>query len=174
MGICAEELRSYVIQPTLEYLGESSEAAENLLLGTAAQESELGFHLQQGAKNQGIGIFQISPEQHRSIWDNYLVRDPDLASKVRGLASQREFLTHPDAELATNLSYATAIAWMLYRQQGVPLPAAGDITAMAERWRSCFHPGCDCDRHFEECYRSVAANANDTASVSLEKGTAAA
>jgi hypothetical protein len=37
-----------------------------------------------------------------------------MASLVRGLASQHDFLSQPHAELATNLSYATAIAWFMY------------------------------------------------------------
>jgi len=39
---------------------------------------------------------------------------PDLASRIRGLASQRAFLEDPHSELATNLCYATAIAWVMY------------------------------------------------------------
>ncbi len=37
---------------------------------------------------------------------------------MRGLASQRAFLTDPDSELQTNLSYCTAIAWLLYQRSG--------------------------------------------------------
>lgn len=133
MGICAEELREFVIQPTLNHLGEWSEAAENLLMATAAQASDLGFHLL-NRRSRGFGIFQISANSHLDIWDHYLVKDPDLASSVRGLASQHEFLSHPHAELATNLSYATAIAWMIYRRCDQPLPDADDIEGIAKFW----------------------------------------
>jgi hypothetical protein len=37
---------------------------------------------------------------------------------VRGLASQRAFLSDPDSELQTNLSYCTAIAWLLHQRSG--------------------------------------------------------
>ena len=56
------------------------------------------------------GLFHIKEEQHSEIWDHYLVKNPDLASTVRGLASQRQFLHTPHTELCTNLNYATAIA----------------------------------------------------------------
>lgn len=141
MGICAKELREYVIRPTLEHLGESgatASAAENLLLGTAAQESGLGFHLKVN-RGRGLGIYQITPHTHIAIWDKYLINDPDLASAVRGLASQQEFLTHPHAELATNLSYATAIAWMIYRRAGEPLPPATDLPGLAQFWLRHFN-----------------------------------
>ena len=42
-----------------------------------------------------------------------------MASRVRGLASQRAFLSDPDSELQTNLSYCTAIAWLLYQRSGL-------------------------------------------------------
>lgn len=133
MGICAEELREYVIEPALQHLGDWSQAAENLLMATAAQASGLGFHLL-NKRGKGFGIFQISANNHLDIWDHHLVKDPELASDVRGLASQHEFLCHPHAELATNLSYSTAIAWMLYSRTSEPLPDADDIEGMADYW----------------------------------------
>ena len=141
MGICAKELREYVIKPALSHLGEhgaTANAAENLLLGTAAQESGLGFHLKVN-RGRGLGIYQITPHTHIAIWDKYLIDNPDLASSVRGLASQQEFLTRPHAELATNLSYATAIAWMIYRRAEKPLPAANDLPALAQFWLRHFN-----------------------------------
>ncbi len=140
MGICADELRRYVVRPTLRHLKQWSPAAENLLLGTAAQESGLGFHLKQ-ANHRALGIYQISPQMHKNIWDKYLAKDPDLASKIRGLASQREFLSHPHLELATNLSYATAIAWVVYLRTGQPLPdqAADDLQLLGRYWHRHYH-----------------------------------
>ena len=141
MGICAKELRTLVIRPTLEHLGETGRRAdviENLLLGTAAQESGLGFHLK-GNRAQGLGIYRISPRTHLNIWDKYLVNEPDLASAIRGLASQHEFLINPHAELATNLSYATAIAWMIYRRADKTLPDAEDIKSLGEYWACHYH-----------------------------------
>ncbi len=138
MGICPSELQHLVIRPTLEYLGEYSLAAQTLLMATAAMESELGFHLKND-QNQGLGVYQISPRSHQYLWNRYLAKDPDMASKVRGLASQHEFLMSPHSELATNLRYATAIAWMMYKRKGKTLPEAEDIAGMAKFWRRHFH-----------------------------------
>jgi len=137
MGICPTELLKLVIRPTLEYLGDYSEAAENLLLATAAMESQLGFHI--AGEASGLGVYQIHPRSHQRLWDRYLAQDPDLASRVRGLASQHEFLSHPHEELATNLRYATAIAWMMYKRKNKPLPVPSDIEAMGKYWRRHFH-----------------------------------
>ncbi|EAR10281.1 hypothetical protein [Reinekea blandensis] len=60
--------------------------------------------------SDGFGIYQISRQQHRRIWDEQLATNPDLASRVRGLASQHRFLRDPDQELILNPCYATAIA----------------------------------------------------------------
>jgi hypothetical protein len=140
MGICVAELRRWVIKPTLKRLGVYSKAAENLLLATAAQESGLGFHLKP-AGQRALGIYQIHSLAHRHIWDDYLALHCDTASLVRGLASQHDFLAQPHAELATNLSYATAIAWFMYaRHEEFSLPKSNDIEAIAHLWKRFYHP----------------------------------
>jgi hypothetical protein len=140
MGICATELRQWVIKPTLKRLGVYSKAAENLLLATAAQESGLGSHLKP-AGQRALGIYQIHSLSHRHIWDDHLALHSDLASLVRGLASQQYFLSHPHAELATNLSYATAIAWFMYaRHDSFSLPKHDDVNALARAWKRFYHP----------------------------------
>lgn len=182
MGICAEELRTFVIRPTLEHLGHQSDAAEELLLGTAARESGLGFHLtdshrqsltqsqgltqRQGlTRRQGLGIFRIRPYTHRKIWDQFLINHPNLASTIRGLASQHEFLANPHGELATNLRYATAIAWLIYYRNFRPLPEAGDIEGLARFWKRHYqrHPNPSREefiKHYHEyvaCRQATAA-----------------
>ena len=113
MYVTSEHLRDQVIQPTLKYLGVWNAAAEEFLLSAAVDAPELGLF---SARGEGLGIFHITPQQHRDIWDSHLAFNPDLASRVRGLASQRAFLSDPDKELQTNLSYCTAIAWLLYER----------------------------------------------------------
>jgi hypothetical protein len=163
MGICPSELQHLVIRPTLEYLGEYSEDAETLLVATAAFESGMGFRLKGDKKR--LGVFQISPQSHQHIWDHYLAKDPDLASKIRGLASQREFLSHPHAELATNLSYNTAIAWMIYKRKGRPLPNRQDLAAVAKYWRSHFHSRPQGSvEDFVKCYQNFIVADNNLVS----------
>ena len=136
VGISASELKEYVVRPTLQELGVWSPAMEALLLGTAAQVSQFGFHIKQG---RGLGIFNIDRHTHRDVWDNFLAFDPDKASFIRGTASQREFLKEPDHELITNLAYATAIAWGIYASQEAVLPEdASDIQALAQLWHRLY------------------------------------
>jgi hypothetical protein len=113
MYVTAEHLKEQVIQPTLKYLGGWTSATEQFLLSTAIDAPDLGLF---SDCRGGLGIFHITSSQHREIWDKFLAFNPDMASRVRGLASQRAFLSDPDAELQTNLSYCTAIAWLLYQR----------------------------------------------------------
>lgn len=135
MGICGSELLELIIRPTLKALGICSPAAEKLMLGTAAVQSNLGFFIK---SNNGIGIFGIDSERHQDIWDKYLAFQEDLASEVRGFASQHEFLKAPDAELASNLRYSTAIAWMVYQQANVDLSTLKTPQDMANCWYEVF------------------------------------
>lgn len=113
MDISPTELREMVIRPTLISLDKYSQAAENLLMAIALVKQENNHRLTTPC-DKYYGIFQIDVPSHQRVWDKYLAFHPELASKIRGLASQREFLKHPHLELATNLSYATAIAWALH------------------------------------------------------------
>ena len=116
MYITAEHLREQVIRPTLKYLGKWSANSETFLRNAAVDAPDLGLF---SARNDGLGLFHITAAQHRDLWDRYLAFNPDMASRVRGLASQRAFLSDPDSELQTNLSYCTAIAWLLYHRAGL-------------------------------------------------------
>ena len=137
MNINAEELRECIIHPVLNLCGDYSLSAETLLLGTAAQQSQLEWFFNANGTNT-YGIYQITPNMHQAVWDEYLINDENLASSIRGLASQRAFLKAPHEELAVNLNYTTAIAWLHYKKSGVTLPSAFDIPAMAQQWQKAF------------------------------------
>jgi hypothetical protein len=105
MDISKQELRDEIIHPTLEYLGKAGTAVENLLVAIATRKQHT---------HKGLGPYGIDTSTHQIVWDKYLAFHPDLASRIRGLASQRAFLEDPHSELVTNLCYATAIAWVVY------------------------------------------------------------
>jgi len=143
MGICAKELLRWVIEPTLQRIGVTAPGAAQLLLATAAQESGMGAHIRPDGQ-RGLGIYQIQGLTHRHVWDDYLVHHGDLASTVRGLASQHDFLNQPHAELTTNLSYATAIAWLIYaRHEDFSLQEEADAEELADLWKRFYHPKSD-------------------------------
>jgi hypothetical protein len=129
MYVTAEHLRDHVIRPTLEYMGAWTPDRETFLLNATVSPPDVGLF---SAKSDGLGLFNITAAQHRDLWDRYLAFNPDLASRVRGLASQRAFLSDPDSELQTNLSYCTAIAWLMQqRVGGITEQQKPDETALA-------------------------------------------
>ena len=125
------KLNQFVVQHTLETLGVYSKSAENLLLATIVVQAEYPDLF---PSHEGIGPYNIDKTTHCHIWDEHLAHDPDLASVVRGFASQHEFLKEPHVELATNLAYASAIVWMIYHYSGIKLPHAEDVAGLADFW----------------------------------------
>ena len=158
MIFCVDELKEFIIGETLEHLqlGLSErglKSAKALLLGTAAQESGFDCLMRSGRR---FGLYQISPALHKSVWDNYLIHHPDLASRVRGLAGQRSFLANPHGELLSNLKYATAIAMMVYLRTGLPLPDHTNLRALAGFWHRHFHPKShNSEENFIKSYRAL-------------------
>lgn len=71
-----------LIRRVLIGIGGYSEEAENLLMGTAAQESALGEYIRQLGNGPALGIFQMEPETFDDIVRNYLSYRPDLCRKV--------------------------------------------------------------------------------------------
>jgi len=135
--IDVSQFRQYIVRPVLEYLDLYSEAAENLLIGTALTESQLKY-LQQLNGGPAMGLYQCEPATHDDIWDNFLVFRETLASKVRNLASQR-FLTHPHNELQGNLFYATAVCRTHYFRVKEALPDADDLIGLAGYWKKYYN-----------------------------------
>jgi hypothetical protein len=143
MGIAANELKDLIIRPTLQYLDQQEIGYEELLVATAAQESSLAFHCQ-CERTGGLGIYRITAGKHREIWDKVLIKNPEIASRIRGLASQQQFLLAPHQELVTNLSYATAIAWAIYQCHEANLMQ--DLSTMARLWSQYFDNGTGDER----------------------------
>jgi len=137
------QLRDVVIVPTLIALEMYSDAAVALLLGTCAQESQMGRFLRQLGAGPARGIWQMEPATHDDLWDNYLAYQPELASKIRDLMSHGVFKSGEKAalhrELATNLAYACAMARVHYRRIKAPLPAADDIAGLAAYWKRFYN-----------------------------------
>ena len=127
-----------VIEPVLCHLTEIpySQAAAQLLLGTALTESLQLKHRRQ-IGGPALSYFQIEPNTHNDIRNNYLKYHPNLAAQVNTL------LTSPTAnklyELEMNDNYAAGMARVHYRRQPIALPAFGIIQAMANYWKQWYN-----------------------------------
>ena len=136
MGIEPTQLRILVVRPALKAIDLWSQAAENLVMGTAAQESNLRYLHQ--VKGPAVGLFQIEPATYADIWNRYLNDQPVLATKLRKLAGVTEGI--PDVNLmAGNLYFAAAMCRVFYRRLAAPLPAADDVAALGGYWKKYYN-----------------------------------
>ena len=133
--IDVEQFRLHIVRATLMSLRMWSMAAENLLLGTAVQESGLKY-LRQFNDGPARGLYQIEPATHDDIWDVYLKHHRTLKGRIEVLVAP---VPSRIDQLATNLAYATAIARMVYWRHPEPLPAPGDVDGLAGYWKKYFN-----------------------------------
>lgn len=133
-----KQFRELVVRPTLQRIGLHSDAAENLLVGTAIQESGLR-HLKQMGNGPALGVYQVEPATHTDIWENFLKYRANLWGSMIGEfrpAGQRG-VKHE--QLVTDLAYATAIARLVYFRRPEPLPDADDIEGLGGYYKSHFN-----------------------------------
>lgn len=121
------ELVTEVLKETDLY----SEAAVELLLLTAAVESNFGTYLKQ-IKGPALGVFQMEPRTEDDIWDNYLEYKPSLASMVREFGVN---FAKPEMDLKANLVYQIIMARLHYLRIKEPLPDANDVEKLAAYWK---------------------------------------
>ena len=148
--------RVEVICPVLAFLGDPYDtlAAEELLLGTALQESKLRSVLQY-PRGPALGLFQMEPATHDDIYENWLPyreTDEDPPHWKEMLRSHLIFLGQPPMfegpddrvppfaeELACNAYYACAMARAHYYRVPAALPDAGDLEGQAHYWKNYYN-----------------------------------
>ena len=136
-----KQFRLQIVRQTLEYLAPEipySRAAEDLIVGTAMQESRLTY-LKQLGSGPALGLLQMEPATHHDIHDNYLAYRPDLDLKIIRLAARRWHGPVPPEEMIYNLAYAVAMTRVHYFRKSDPLPREGDVEAMALYWKEHYN-----------------------------------
>ena len=118
-----EQFRRLVVQPTLHRMGMWSQAAENLLVGTAVKESGLRALEQEGGP--ALGVYQVEPASHADLFVNWY--------------AEKWVPKSYDRSLITDLAYATIIARLIYYRRPEPLPAADDIDGLAAYWKQHYN-----------------------------------
>lgn len=153
------DMRLLIIRPTLQYLGQHSAAAENLMLGTIATESTVGHRtsLDQNGSGPALGICQVEPDTHADIWRNWLAYRPELRARILSLCPPH--FVQPDgipehAALIGNLPYAIAIARQVYARRPEKLPPADNPRGLAEYWKAHYntHMGAGTVEKFMQAY----------------------
>lgn len=138
IGIDIDQLRLYIIEPVLKQLNMYSDAAINLMLGTAAQESGCGHYIHQ-IKGPALGIYQMEPATHDDIWNNFIAYHPNYKYIVELYLSTHNVSTHNSDEIIWNLKYATAMCRLKYFRVPKKLPEANDIIGLATYWKNYYN-----------------------------------
>jgi hypothetical protein len=129
------QLKECIIIPVLTKLDLYSEAAVNLLLGTAAMESDMGTYLKQKGGGPALGIYQMESSTHLDIWQNYLQYREELLKRTKKYL----IMDLGEDNLTGNLFYATAMARIHYYRSPMKLPAPHDIEGIAKMWRLVYN-----------------------------------
>ena len=143
------QFRNLVIRPALRSVGLHSQAAENLLLGTALQESNL-FYLKQVGGGPALGFYQMEPFTARDICYRYVALPGN-----KNLAHMLSVNTWPHAKvhipyqeltelqinnlLVTDLVFQTIMCRLKYHMIKEKLPKADDLPGLANYWKKYYN-----------------------------------
>lgn len=151
----AAQLRSLVIQPTLQYIGLDSREAQNLLLGTLAQESSMAEYLKQ-IEGEALSPWMIEKITFEDITGRFLnlSRNGRLRQKVMDLTTIKSH-GFDFQDIIGNLPLACAIARIKYFMSIEALPAQDDILGMAKYYKKHYntYEGKATESQFIENYK---------------------
>ena len=134
MSFDASQLRFLIVKPVLIGINMWSQEAEDLMMGTAAQESLLGKYIKQD-HGPALGIFQMEPRTHDDIWTRYLTQNPKVCND---LMITCKFANKPTKEmLVYNLFYAAAMTRVFYRR--IPDTIPRTLEGQAEYWKTWYN-----------------------------------
>lgn len=141
MGMNPNQLRG-LIRETLEEVGLYSQSAEELLMLTAAVESNMGEYIEQ-TKGPALGIFQMEPLTHNDIMDRWLQYAPKHVREnvQKFLDKYLGEVTKQEDELALqyNLKYAILLARLKYYTVKAPLPSHNSVEELASYWKKYYN-----------------------------------
>ena len=126
-----DQLRS-LIERVLRDSGLYSESAVELLMLTAATESNLGQFIRQKGGGPALGIFQMEPSTYLDIWNNYI-----KYGKCKNIKYM--YYEHGSANIEWDMKHAILMARVHYLRVSEPLPPADNIVALAGYWKKYYN-----------------------------------
>ena len=158
-----EHFRIHIVRPTIKLMdgyikGMWSEAAENLLVGTAIMESDLAYLKQKNGP--ALGVYQIEPFTHKDITERY-IEESKFRDEFNNMFDNMVGWPYPDEfdinQLIFDLRYATMIARIKYWMSVEPLPSANVIHALGHYWNKNYNanPDVGTAEQFESKYRKA-------------------
>jgi len=157
----ADHFQRLIVEPTLVKLGEfnpklDTPASIVLMMGTAAQESDLGYFWVQNTPEE-VGKGWYSMEAATLDWlQEYLERESnrrlfDIIASMVSLENQANWIQ----ELIDNPKFATAMARIKYWTIPAAVPAVDDLLALGAYWDKYYNgnPDYGTAAEWEESYR---------------------
>lgn len=124
-----------LISETLDEIDKYSEDAVNLLMGTAAQESNFGKYIRQLGNGPALGIFQMEPATYDDIVNTYLRYKPDLLNDIED-SCQCNIENNSEA-LVWNTKLAICMSRIHYFRVKESLP--NNISGYAKYWKTYYN-----------------------------------
>lgn len=140
MSIYPDHFRHLIVRDTTQLMGMWSPSAENLLMGTCAQESRMAYYLTQYPKGPARGPFQMESEKTGgcSTFEGVLSLVVPKAKEKSEFLRQYNFTDDPD-RMVWDLQFATIMCRLQYWRFEEPLPAYDDIKGLATYWKRYYN-----------------------------------
>jgi hypothetical protein len=136
MAIDKDQLRIEVIRPVLMTINLYNDNAEELLMGTAAQESHLGTYIRQ-IKGEAYGIYQCERLTYDSLWNKYIGNSRAMQLKILPLLGTMTKPAH--YRLVTDMNLATIMCRLHYWDVQETLPNKDNVEAMGSYWKTYYN-----------------------------------
>lgn len=129
----AQQLRDLIrrVLKQADLIKYEDERDVELLMLTAAVESNLGQYIRQKGGGPALGIFQMEPDTEQDIWRNYIANRKELDWSVVDYCTNIQ----DDSELEWNLAYAILMARIHYLRKPGKIPPADDIEGLADYYK---------------------------------------
>jgi len=142
MGIRVEDFRDHIVIPTLTWLGRVipfSPYAVNQLLGTAAQESHMGFYLDQTSPGPGPGFgpYQMERDTYLDHCDWMIRYQKALWEKYQQVRIPLGLHQEGATEMQGNLYLATFMTRVHYYRIRQLMPT--NLRNQAEQWKKYYN-----------------------------------
>lgn len=131
----AQQLMEHIIRPALAALQLGGQGAEELVLGTACQESECGRYIVQIGGGPALGPFQMEPATHQDLHANFINHRPLLRIRLNSLSKG----IGDAQEMVWNWRYAAAMCRIHYYRKRDALPSAGNLSGQAHYWKQHYN-----------------------------------
>jgi len=139
MSINSRQLKDLIIVPTISSMGLYSPDVVQLLMGTCAQESQMGSYIAQIGigTNGGLGIYQCEKRTYNDVWERAIQNNVSMRAKIKLYLGYDGKPSH--IRLISDLCLATIIARLHYYLVPSDIPNGKDVPGMAEYWKKFYN-----------------------------------